>query len=75
MEKKFFDGEFEVATFKKSNRKNAKQGYIKRMPNGTYFVYGPCKGMGDFDSHDFTDVRIAYSNLCSRGYKVLFDVK
>lgn len=72
---KIFNGEFEVATFKKSNRKNAKIGYIKKMANGTYFVYGPCKGLGDFDSHNFKDVRIAYSNLVSRGYGFLVDVK
>lgn len=72
---KVFDGQFEVATFKKSNRKNAKVGYIKKMANGTYFVYGPCNGMGDFDTHDFKDARLAYSNLTSRGYKVFVEAK
>ena len=72
---KIFNGEFEVATFKKSNRKNAKIGYIKKMKNGTYFVYGPCKGLGDFSSRNFKDIRLAYSNLVSRGYGIFVEAE
>lgn len=59
-----------VKEFARSTRKNAKRGYVKEMPNGTFFACAHVKYNDARECKIFKDFNRACAYVKSNGYVV-----